>query len=573
MKCIHLFSFLCLSLVLNLTSVQAQTEASNPPKDWFHLDATADNYQGVSSNKLYDTKLKGKSSKTVVVAIIDSGVDWEHEDLADVMWVNADEIPNNGKDDDNNGYIDDIHGWNFIGGPNGNINQDNMELTRLYRAYEAKYGQIKNPTQLSGDEKLEYAKYLNYKKHYEKNKNEAGEKAAFYSSLKEQALDKIDQLQDALGKKKLTVENIESLNVGADQTLEKTKLQLLEYVKSTPNASFKSLKDEINETYQGAIDYFQSQHDYYYNTDFDPRSIVGDNYADVHEKYYGNNDYEGPDASHGTHVAGIVAASRHNGKGMDGIADNVRIMTIRAVPDGDERDKDVANAIRYAVDNGASVINMSFGKGFSWDKDVVDEAVKYATKHDVLMVHAAGNNSSDNDVVDNFPNDSYDKAGLFKPKYSKNWIEVGALNFAQGQNYPAPFSNYGSKNVDIFAPGMKIYSTIPDNEYASFQGTSMASPVVAGVAALIRSYFPKLTAAQVKDILMKSATPIDVTVSVPGTDKVASFKTLSVSGGVVNAYNAFITAEQTKGKRKTDVPNVDPTIKSSANSGMKKKKS
>jgi len=278
---------------------------------------------------------------------------------------------------------------------------------------------------------------------------------------------------------------------------------------------------------------------------------LGDNYADQKERVYGNNDVEGPDAFHGTHVAGIIAAVRNNETGMNGVANNVQIMSVRAVPDGDERDKDVANAIRYAVDNGASIINMSFGKGYSWNKQIVDDAVRYAEKHDVLLVHAAGNSSENTDISDNFPNETFTKKKLFGKKQARNWLEVGALSWKGGEDAAAGFSNYGKENVDLFAPGVAIYSTIPDNNYGEAQGTSMASPVVAGVAAILRSYFPTLSARQVKDILMETVVPINQKVKKPGKDEdLVPFSDLSVSGGTINALKAAEKAAKVKGKRK-----------------------
>ncbi|NNE26532.1 MAG: S8 family serine peptidase, partial [Saprospiraceae bacterium] len=254
-------------------------------------------------------------------------------------------------------------------------------------------------------------------------------------------------------------------------------------------------------------------------------------------------------------VAGIIGAVRNNDIGIDGVANNVRIMSVRTVPDGDERDKDVANAIKYAVDNGAHIINMSFGKGFSWNESIVEEAIKYAEKKDVLLVHASGNDGKNNDTSDNFPNDTYKGKGFLffkaKEKNYKNWIEVGALSYMSDAEVVAPFSNYWLEEVDIFAPGMEIFSTIPDNEYQMSQGTSFAAPIVAGVAAVLRSYFPSLTAVQVKDILMNSVTPINTEVIIPGTmDEMAPFSTLSVSGGAVNAEQAVNMAKTVKGKKK-----------------------
>ena len=316
------------------------------------------------------------------------------------------------------------------------------------------------------------------------------------------------------------------------------------------------LRAALNESLVGDKKRQQDKLNYAYNPDFDPRStIIKDDYSNSSESVYGNNDTEGPDALHGTHVAGIVGAVRNNDVGMNGVANNVQIMSVRTVPDGDERDKDVANAIRYAVDNGASIINMSFGKGYSWDKKVVDDAVKYATKKDVLIVHAAGNSAMDNDKTVFFPVNKYDKAcGMlwWKKKKSKNWIEVGALSYKSGEDAVATFSNYGQNNVDIFSPGVQIYATLPDNQYRYLQGTSMASPVVAGVAAVLRSYFPSLKASQVKEIIMNSAVPVDLKVKKPGdkSGDLVDFKTLSVQGGAINLHNAVQMAKQTKGKKK-----------------------
>ena len=538
-------------LMGSVNTTHAQGGDQDPPKNWFHLDQSNDGFRGISSMRLYEEFLKAKKSQPVIVAVIDSGVDWEHEDLDDVMWVNEDEIPNNGKDDDGNGYVDDVHGWNFIGGPNGNIDADNLEITRLYRKYHAMYGSRTSEDGLSGKEKKEYARYMDLKEKYEENRENAKSRMDQYMTQKESLMAGLDAVKTALGKNKASLENVQALEPGANEELAMGQQMVVGAMMQDPDASLKSIRSNIEEGLSGAINYFKGQYEHYYNADFDPRSIVGDDYNNQLQRIYGNNDYEGPDASHGTHVAGIIAAERNNDIGMDGVADNVRIMTVRAVPDGDERDKDVANAIRYAVDNGASVINMSFGKGFSWNKEIVDDAVKYASKNDVLLVHAAGNDGKSNDNTDNFPNDSYEKGGLFCSKRSKNWIEVGALNFAQKEYTAAPFSNYGVKEVDVFAPGVKIYSTIPDNEYASFQGTSMASPVVAGVAALIRSYYPTLSASQVKEIIMSTATPIKDQVIIPGEkDKKMSFSELSVSGGTINAYAAMKKASMTKGKNK-----------------------
>lgn len=535
------------TLFLTLIALSLSAQA---PQDWFHM-SSEDGYNGVSSNKAYESLLNGKNSQTVVVAIIDSGVDIEHEDLKDVIWVNKDEIAGNGKDDDNNGYIDDVHGWNFIGGANGNVNHDTYEVTRLYGKLKYKYDQA-DESKLSKAQLKEYKLFKKYKAEVEEKRENATTRLGKYNESKSTVMSAINAVEKALGGKPLIKENIDSLDGTSDPNLMVGKNMVLEAMAEGQELeSINSLKEEVESQFKGAIDHFQGQLDYAYNPDFNPRTIVGDNYEDSYEKGYGNNDVEGPDALHGTHVAGIVAASRNNDVGMDGVADNVEIMSIRTVPNGDERDKDVANAIIYAVDNGASIINMSFGKGYGTDKKAVDAAVKYAAKKDVLLVHAAGNAGQDNDIADNFPHDKYAKKKLFCSKVAKNWMEIGALNYNKGENLAAPFSNYGKNNVDIFAPGMAIYATVPDDGYQNLQGTSMAAPVVAGVAALVRSYYPSLTAVQVKEILMASSTKMTEQVLIPGSkeDK-TSFSNLSVSGGVVNAYEALKLAAATKGKKK-----------------------
>lgn len=529
--------------------------AQQAPQDWYHTDMTEDGYHGISLYKTYEELLMGKSSQPVIVAIIDSGVDVEHEDLSSVMWVNEDEIPGNGIDDDKNGYIDDIHGWNFIGGKDGkNVGADTYEVTRQYAKYDYKYKSA-NPLLLNDDQKKEYAMYLTCKKEVDEKIEKATNSLNSIAIQEESLLKALTATQSLLDAQGLDLTSLDSLNTGDNEDAAMGLSILQKQMAEEEVTSIDALKTDIKSYMLEGRAYYQNQLDYAYNPDFNTRLIVGDDYENQEEIGYGNNDYEGPDALHGTHVAGIVAAARNNNIGMNGVADNVLIMTVRAVPDGDERDKDVANAIRYAVDNGAQVINMSFGKGFSENKNVVDKAVAYAQKHDVLLVHAAGNSAQNNDSTSNFPHDKFDKKqGKFlrKKKMANNWLEVGALSHNSGDKSVAPFSNYGVANVDIFAPGQQIYATLPNNEYRYLQGTSMASPVVAGVAALLRSYFPSLTAVQVKEIIMNSSTKFDLEVLRPGDKETVPFSTLSVSGGMINAYDAVKMAQQTKGKKKID---------------------
>jgi Subtilisin-like serine proteases len=510
------------------------------PKDWFLKDPEKDSVQGVSVEKTYQTLLKDKPSKAIIVAVIDSGVDAEHEDLKNVMWVNEDEIPNNGIDDDKNGYVDDIHGWNFIGGKNGNVNEDSYELTREFVRLNATYGSL-TENQVSKKQKSEYESFLKIKDKYQKLLEKNNQQYQLYSKIYDNFSVSVDTLKALLKTEKITPEALRNFETKDPQLLFAKGFILNMFRNIGDDADLDDYLAQLKE----ASDYYGVIVKYGYNTDFDSRKIVGDNYKDPYEKYYGNNDVKGPDASHGTHVAGIIAADRNNNVGINGIANNARIMSVRAVPNGDERDKDVANAIIYAVDNGARIINMSFGKSFSPEKEVVDKAVKYAEQKGVLLVHAAGNDSENTDVTVNYPN-RYFKDG----KEAKNWIEVGASAWGNDASFVGEFSNYGKKTVSLFAPGVEIYSTVPDNGYKNMDGTSMASPSTAGVAALVMSYFPELTAMQVKDILMKSSRKFDnLKVQKPGSADQIEFSELSQSGGLVNAYEAVRMAlEITKSK-------------------------
>ncbi|MFK8101415.1 MAG: S8 family peptidase [Saprospiraceae bacterium] len=512
------------------------------PENWFNLDPATSNVNGVSTDKTYNSLLKGKNSQPVIVAVLDSGVDYEHEDLKSIMWVNPGEIAGNGIDDDKNGYVDDVHGWNFIGGKDGkNVDHDTYEITRLYAKYSKEFKDVKEED-LSRKQKKRYQKYLKIKEAYEEKKKGIEKEAPMVLMLQ----GGIDKLTKHFNKKDFSLEDLNSLDT-KDQDVQQAATMLKAIL-----AQGLSVKDLT-----GYLNYISSSLDYGYNPDFNPRNIVGDNYEDSSEKYYGNNDVRGPDSEHGTHVAGIIAASRGNDMGMDGVANNVRIMSVRTVPNGDERDKDVANAIIYAVDNGAKIINMSFGKAYGTDKRAVDKAVKYAKKKDVLLIHSSGNDGIDRDETKSFPHDTYEKRCWFCPKQAKNWLEVGASSWKGGENLAAEFSNYGKENVDVFAPGVDIYSTVPDGKYKDNSGTSMASPVVSGIAAILRSYYPKLSAKQVKEAIMKSCEPMSQEVIVPGsqTDK-KPFKALSVSGGVVNLYKAVQIASQMKGKKKVKKPNI-----------------
>lgn len=509
-----------------------------PPEQWHHWDEEITQFRGISSDRAYHALLGDKSSeRTVTVAVIDGGVDTDHEDLDEVMWTNEDEIPNNGKDDDNNGYVDDLNGWNFIGGEDGeNVNHDTFELTRLYRELKGKYGQMKTAS-LTDEEREEYLYYREIKSDYEDKIRELSQQYQNIQGIEQSKAQAEKILNKHFSDSSYSYKDLQNLQP-TSQDLNFAKNVMLYVLENDIDSTL--ITDQKKQIYEFAK--------YGYNPDFNPRGIVSDDYEDKSERYYGNNDVAGPDPSHGTHVAGIIGAERNNGVGINGVANNVEIMAIRAVPNGDERDKDVANAIRYAVDNGAHIINMSFGKSYSPYKEVVDKAVAHANKNNVLMVHGAGNSAQNTDTTANYPTDKYSSA--ISDSAATLWLSVGATSWKPNQEFVANFSNYGDHTVDLFAPGVDIYSTMPDNEYDFQEGTSMASPVVAGTAALIMGYYPELTAKQVRQIILENTSRypnqqvIVPSEGNPQETKEVAFSELSVSDGVVNIYKALQAAEK-----------------------------
>lgn len=492
--------------------------------NWQNLDLKTDSVFGISTERAYKELLKGKKATPVIVGVLDGGVDITHEDLKSVLWVNKKEKPGNGIDDDKNGYKDDVNGWNFLGSEKGSIEFETLELTRLLRRDMKKF---ENVSEVAKEDEAAYAQYKAMKADFDKQVAEAKESLAGIEGFKFV----LNSVVKKIGKAEPTAADFEQYKAENEMEI-RLKSVMVNALKED------SYKDFYKNQIQKGVDHYDEMLKYNLNLEYDPRAeLVGDDYANGRERSYGNNDVKGPDASHGTHVAGIVAADRTNNIGIKGVADKVLIMGVRAVPGGDERDKDVANSIRYAVDNGARVINMSFGKAYSWDKELVDEAVKYAMSKDVLLVHAAGNDNKNTDVEVNYPNRNYQSGGI-----AGAYLSVGASGWNDDESLKASFSNYGKTSVDVFAPGQQINSTIPDgNAYAKFDGTSMAAPVVAGLAATIRSYYPKLTALQVKEIIMKSVVKVDhpVTVMVDEAPISMPFSDLCVTGGIVNAYNAL----------------------------------
>ncbi|MGJ8591485.1 MAG: S8 family peptidase [Aquaticitalea sp.] len=487
---------------------------------WGHLDLAKDTIPGMSVDKAYEDIIKNKKGQTVIVAVIDSGIDIDHEDLDGVIWTNTKEIANNGKDDDGNGYIDDVHGWNFL----GDAYNEQLEYVRLLAS-----GDTSNPRYVEAQslQAKEVQKYTEYKTQYEQIKQQVS-------------------TADVAVSKHLKKSDYTQADVNAIKTTDEALFQsvsIIKYVYSLDVDSVSEFLENIND----GLSEFSDRLNYNLNEDFKGRK-TGDNPNILNDKPgYGNGNVKPSvkSESHGTHVAGIIAAERNNGKGANGVANNVKIMSLRAVPNGDEYDKDIALAIRYAVDNGAKVINGSFGKSFSPHSDWVRDAIKYASDKDVVFVHAAGNDGLNLDVDYNFPNDAVNN----EKEVSDTFITVGSLDPIYGSKMISSFSNYGTINVDVFAPGGDIYSTFPENDYKSIGGTSMASPGVAGIVALVRSQYPNLTAAQVKNVVINSGLPLSTKVIVGGdANDVKPFSVLSKTGRIANAYNALIMASELASK-------------------------
>jgi subtilisin family serine protease len=541
MRRISLFIY---GLLIALGCCGQATVVKERKEGWHLLDAKKDGYMGISLQQAYDL-LKGRKSTTVIVAVIDSGIDTAQEDLRPILWRNEKEINGNGIDDDHNGYVDDIYGWNFCGAKDGkNLARNSYETARVYHGWKQEF-EGKKEKDIPTDKKFLFGQWKRAEelitKDYDEAEKEWSGLANFYDVMQRSA--------GIIGK-----------FLGVNDFSQKDIVPLLKNENKPVAASAQFWNDLFtrgNDTSARNTNYIQELTDY--KGQLDARinrklqapeewrgELVKDNYSDINDRYYGNNNLKEGSGDHGTLVSGTIAAVRNNGIGIDGIADNVRIMAIRAVPGGDEHDKDVALAIRYAVDNGAKIINMSFGKPVSPYKQFVDDAVRYAASKGVLLVHGSGNDGKDITKEFFYPNPLF-----LDGQRATNLLTVGASGDLSTGGYAAPFSNYSHEYVDIFAPGMYIYSTATNNQYKSADGTSLACPVVTGVAALLESYFPTLTPEQVIHILTTTGKQMDTNVILPGSDgKKVNFSSLSSSGRIVNAFEAvkLALAEEKKNK-------------------------
>mgnify|MGYP000540893807 FL=1 len=516
------------------TATQNIVTLAKPIEGWHLLgastamEASANEWknQGIALHQAYSLlDSTARSPKKVVVAIIDSGSDVDHEDLKETIWINEDEVVGNMLDDDANGYVDDVFGWNFIGGQDSShVNYDTYELTRLYVKGLELFSVFDTLTNIPDSLTDEYLQFKDIEEEFE------AERSSLESELIQikQLQQNIESILFFLGETSL--DSVEINNYLSDEI--EPSMQMQEALGFVALLQDNGINEQLIDEY---IEQIGVQLEYGYNISFDPRSIVGDNYEDLDNRFYGNSDVKGPDYDHGTHVAGVIAANQDNNIGANGIT-QAELLIIRAVPNGDERDKDVANAIRYAVDNGADVINMSFGKSYSPELFYVQQAIEYAAQNEVLMVHAAGNDGANIDSVANYPSPIISDGSS-----SPYLITVGASGWQGVNELAASFSNYGASTVDLFAPGVDIYSTMPNQEYELSNGTSMAAPVVSGVFALLMQYFPEYSPLEIKEIIVSSVVKTDEQIMLPGQSLEAQyvpFDSLSKHGGIVNAYRA-----------------------------------
>ena len=481
-------------------------------KNWHNLDIEKDSVPGTSVERAYNELLNDLKGKKVIVAVIDTGLDIDHISLSENIWINKDEKVN-GKDDDNNGYIDDIHGWNYLGS-SYNETRDMTRILRDNKINNRKYNLVEEEIQKEIKNSKEQLNILNY-----------------YIQILDESK---ELLTDYLDNDNFSIQDVNSIET-VDPKLNRAKNIYKDF------DFYGYTKEYLNE----GIDQYNDFINYHFNVEFNGRTTNDDIY-DINDRNYGDNNINNTkeSESHSTHVSGIISGNRKIEDGNKGINNLAEIMVLRAVPNGDEYDKDVALAIRYAVDNGAKIINGSFGKYFSSNPEWVIDAIRYASENDVLFIAGAGNESKDLDSLsnDNYPNDQY----FNKDEFSETFIKVGASSINLDENFTAYFSNYGKINVDIFAPGVDIYSSMPNNKYKFQDGTSMASPVVAGIASLIMSYFPRLSAKKVKEIILESGIDIDLEIGNLGDKK--NFNEYSKSGKLINAYNALILASKSRRK-------------------------
>lgn len=534
-----------LTAVVTGGAVALQAQEGVPVENWHLLDYSKNGVYGIGINRAYHELLKNRTSKAVVVAVIDSGIDTLHEDLKPVLWHNPQKEGEQSRKRAGR-YWGDEYGWNFIGNRDSagyNLLHDSQEEERFYYLYRSRFETLAAGKRPAGKDRRIYTAWLRSKK-------------ALVGRTREQMA--VDALEgylynyyprwDALFQKLLARKVYTGKEVQAYQTEDKLlKMDRYFYGLLFAKVAPAVTNAQLPQALMPVLDSMRRKIKIPDTPPADYRAaVVKDNYNKLSDRYYGNSNVMAANRMHGTHAAGIIGAVRENGKGMDGVADKVQIMMVRVVPEGDEHDKDVALAIRYAVDNGAQIINMSFGKAYSPQQHWVEAAIRYAGRRGVLIVKAAGNSGASLDSVPDYPAGRYLNNNTPIPYM----ITVGASGPGAEALIPG-FTNYGRESVDVFAPGVQIYSTVGYDSagraiqgYKRISGTSMAAPVVTGMAAVLKSYYPRLSAADIKAIIEASVTPVAFPVQKPQSGQWVPMAALCKTGGIVNAFEAVLLAEQ-----------------------------
>ncbi len=524
--------------IITTTFAKNQPLTEIEKQNWHFKDIIEDSIPGISLDKAYNEFLKNKKGDTIIVALLDNRIDRSHEDIKESIWINKNEIPNNNIDDDANGYIDDINGWNFLGNTKGeNVDRATFETTRIVRKYKDVF-KAKELKDIPDSLKKEFILFMKAEQLYNDNINLIKERLDMIESLEKRTNDAYTYLSGIYPDSLLSGKNI--IKLSSKDSITNRMISNYSY--------YLKYSDWTSRTRKQIDRYFTI----YLGLNYEERSKIGDNADSIEDTDYGNGNINASKSSthnHAIKVAGVLGANRKNNLGIKGVSNALKIMPVCTSPSGDEQDKDITLGIKYAVDNGASIIIMTFTKFLVQREDWLVDAIKYAAKNDVLIVLSAGNSSSNSDIEKTFPNDYF----LDKKEYVNNVIVVGGVTNLLNEKLVADFSNYGKESVDIFAPSEKIYTTKRNNSYGFESGTSVSAPIVAGIATLIRSYYPNLTAAEVKQIIMESGISLDIMVNKPSTSEekeLVPFSSLSKSGKIVNAYNALLMAEEVSKKKK-----------------------
>ena len=480
-------------MLLLVSTMSAQTAADDVYAGWYKTWNDSLKGANITAAQQYLHSHKAKKKRTVVVGIIDSGADTECLALKRALWTNAKEKIN-GKDDDHNGYVDDVHGWNFLGTKDGKFNMTSAgtEEYRQFKRLYPKYKNVKSREEVADSNRKEYAYYMAMRR-----KAKINSYLMFYEvAARKQKL--MGEMDDMLKRAKLDVDTLTMggmLNTEVADTLVKDTFVKLIMADLYKNPMTTRWDDYVKK--QRADFALMGKRIYSIEHDKDKRLLMGDNQEDATDRFYGNNMLNIEGMEHGNFVASVVAGNVVDDSRYSGVCVDARVMPVRVCPEGDEYDKDVATGIIYAVDNGAKIINLSLGKYTSPHPEMVNEAIAYAGKHDVLVIGAAGNNHLNIDSIAYFP-----AAVDAKGQTLDNFIRVGGTAMDGSRS---SISNYGDHKVDIYAPGEYISGVYPGNKKDFANGTSVATPVVSGIAAMLRTYFPKLKATQLKRVLIETA--------------------------------------------------------------------